>query len=275
MTYYEAASGARVFSAGAFTLAGAVWQPPVSQMMINLIEGLSQPGDGTPGRGWSLAPTVTRGAFSMLRPIAVLLAALAPDRLRGRRCPTLPAPVKADLSGDYWRAGCPVPLAKLRLLTVKHWGFDGKAHSGAARRPPIRRGRARDGLREALHAEVPDPAPLALGFLRLAAAGRATSAARSTAVRRRRRPALGRRARGAGRTTPTGLAVDINPNENPYVGCGMTRNKARLPYLDRSRVRPGMVTPAVVKAFAEIGMGMGRVVERQDQGYVRFSHNGH
>ena len=41
MTYYEAASGARVFSAGAFTLAGAVWQPPVSQMMINLIEGLS------------------------------------------------------------------------------------------------------------------------------------------------------------------------------------------------------------------------------------------
>ena len=43
MTYYEAPSGARVFSAGAFTLAGAVWQPPVSQMMINLIEGLSKP----------------------------------------------------------------------------------------------------------------------------------------------------------------------------------------------------------------------------------------
>ncbi len=43
MTYYEAPSGARVFSAGAFTLAGAVWQPPVSQMMINLIDGLSKP----------------------------------------------------------------------------------------------------------------------------------------------------------------------------------------------------------------------------------------
>ncbi len=43
MTYYETRSGARVFSAGAFTLAGAVWQPPVSQMMINLLDGLSQP----------------------------------------------------------------------------------------------------------------------------------------------------------------------------------------------------------------------------------------
>ena len=43
MTYYEAPSGARVFSAGAFTLAGAVWQPPVTQVMINLIDGLSTP----------------------------------------------------------------------------------------------------------------------------------------------------------------------------------------------------------------------------------------
>jgi len=54
-----------------------------------------------------------------------------------------------------------------------------------------------------------------------------------------------------------GLAVDINPQENPYVGCGMTRHKSRLPYLDRSHVRPGMVTPAVVKAFASIGWGWG------------------
>ena len=43
MTYYEAPSGARVFSAGAFTLAGAVWQPPATQVMINLIDGLSKP----------------------------------------------------------------------------------------------------------------------------------------------------------------------------------------------------------------------------------------
>jgi hypothetical protein len=36
MTYYETANGAKVFAAGAFTLAGAVWWPDVRQMMENL-----------------------------------------------------------------------------------------------------------------------------------------------------------------------------------------------------------------------------------------------
>ena len=72
-----------------------------------------------------------------------------------------------------------------------------------------------------------------------------------------------------------GLAVDINPNENPYVGCGMTRSKARLTYMDRSRVRPGMVTPAVVKAFAEIGWEWGGSWKGSTKDYMHFSHNGH
>jgi hypothetical protein len=36
MTYYETARGAKVFAAGAFTLAGAVWQPKVQRLMENL-----------------------------------------------------------------------------------------------------------------------------------------------------------------------------------------------------------------------------------------------
>jgi hypothetical protein len=36
MTYYETAGGARVFAAGAFTLAGAVWQGHVYQLVANL-----------------------------------------------------------------------------------------------------------------------------------------------------------------------------------------------------------------------------------------------
>jgi hypothetical protein len=35
MTYYER-GGAKVFAAGAFTLAGSVWWPDVYQMMENL-----------------------------------------------------------------------------------------------------------------------------------------------------------------------------------------------------------------------------------------------
>ena len=36
----------------------------------------------------------------------------------------LPAPVRAELSGRFWHAGCPVLLSGLRVLTVSYWGFD-------------------------------------------------------------------------------------------------------------------------------------------------------
>lgn len=49
MTYYETATGARVFAAGAFSLACSVWQPPVQRVLANLIHTLSQPSE-TPAR---------------------------------------------------------------------------------------------------------------------------------------------------------------------------------------------------------------------------------
>jgi hypothetical protein len=42
----------------------------------------------------------------------------------------LPAPLRADNVAGTWRAGCPVPLSGLRVLTVSHWGFDGRVHKG-------------------------------------------------------------------------------------------------------------------------------------------------
>ena len=42
MTYYETAGGAKVFAAGAFTIAGAVWQGHVFQLMTNLWSWMSQ-----------------------------------------------------------------------------------------------------------------------------------------------------------------------------------------------------------------------------------------
>ena len=43
----------------------------------------------------------------------------------------LPAPLRAELSGGrFWQPGCPVPLTRLRVLTVVHWGFDGRPHIG-------------------------------------------------------------------------------------------------------------------------------------------------
>ena len=70
-----------------------------------------------------------------------------------------------------------------------------------------------------------------------------------------------------------GEAIDLNPVENPYTGCGRTRDRASVPYLDRSRVRRGMVTPAVVQAFASIGWGWGGYWPGSPD-YQHFSANG-
>ena len=45
MTYYETPAGARVFAAGAFTLAGAVRQPPVERLVTNLLARLARDRD--------------------------------------------------------------------------------------------------------------------------------------------------------------------------------------------------------------------------------------
>ena len=68
-------------------------------------------------------------------------------------------------------------------------------------------------------------------------------------------PCTGGKGTGTWSEHAYGEAVDLNPVENPYVGCGPAT--PRLPYLDRSRLRPGMVTPAVVEAFRSIGWGWG------------------
>jgi hypothetical protein len=56
-----------------------------------------------------------------------------------------------------------------------------------------------------------------------------------------------------------GRAIDVNPIENPYVSGGRTSHGASVPYLDRSRYRPGMAVEGgpLVRAFDAIGWGWG------------------
>ena len=70
------------------------------------------------------------------------------------------------------------------------------------------------------------------------------------------------------------IAIDLNPRENPYVGCGKVRDATRRSYLDRSRIRTGMVTPAVVRAFASIGWGWGGAWTGDTRDYMHFSTTG-
>ena len=71
----------------------------------------------------------------------------------------------------------------------------------------------------------------------------------------------------------TGSRIDLNPVENPYVGCGRTHDR-EAPASDRSRFE-GMVTPAVVSAFRSIGWGWGGAGPGDTKDYMHFSSTGH
>jgi hypothetical protein len=189
----------------------------------------------------------------------------------------LPAPVRAELRGAYWHPGCPVPLSELRLLTVTHWGFDDRAHTGQlvvnARvavplshvfrrlyelRFPIRHMRFED-------AYGPSRSRPADGDI--SGSFECRQAVPS--------PCTGGSGTGTWSMHAYGEAVDLNPVENPYVGCGMTRDPSSRRYLDRSRHLKGMVTPAVIRAFKSIGWGWGGAWSGSTKDYMHFSATGH
>jgi len=72
-----------------------------------------------------------------------------------------------------------------------------------------------------------------------------------------------------------GLAVDINPIENPYVYDGKVDPPAGAPYADRSPTRKGMITAGgpVVRAFSDVGWAWGGYWS-SGQDYQHFSSKG-
>jgi hypothetical protein len=189
----------------------------------------------------------------------------------------LPAPLRAELTGRFWHPGCPVPFARLRVLAVTHWGFDGRVHTGQvvvnerAAAPLARVFKRLYQLRFRIrHMRLAD----AYGPIRSQPADDDISDAFECrqAVPS---PCSGGTGTGSWSQHAYGDAIDLNPIENPYVGCGRTRKRASIPYLDRTRRRRGMVTPAVVQAFRSIGWGWGGNWTGSTKDYMHFSASGH
>jgi hypothetical protein len=72
-----------------------------------------------------------------------------------------------------------------------------------------------------------------------------------------------------------GLAVDLDPFQNPYHNGDVVLPELASSYLDRDRLRPGMITPdgPAVRAFASIGWGWGGDFSSLKD-YQHFSANG-
>jgi D-alanyl-D-alanine carboxypeptidase len=189
----------------------------------------------------------------------------------------LPRPVQAQLkAGGFWKEGCPVGLSDLRLLTVSHWGFDGRAHTG---RLVVNRTAARPlarvfGQLYGLHFPIRH---MRLADMYGPKSGRPRDGDVSGSFECRQAvpsPCAGGRGTGSWSMHAYGLAVDLNPVENPYVGCGQSRNPASKPYFDRSRHRRGMVTRRVINAFGSIGWGWGGSWTGDTKDYMHFSATG-
>ena len=154
-----------------------------------------------------------------------------------------------------WHRGCPVAPARLRRLRLTYWGFDGRAHTGA------------------LIVSAQAVSPLTRVFSRLYAARfpirrmrpidayggsdeRSLEADNTAAFNCRYAVASGPRRWSV---HAYGLAIDVNPVENPFLDRGRVHPRAGRAYLDRSRYRRGMAVRGglLVDAFASVGWPWG------------------
>src|SRR5947209_11874242 len=193
--------------------------------------------------------------------------------------PLSPEVRHAVLSAHEWHSGCPVSFSQLRVLTVTYRGFDGRAHAGqlivnlAAVGPLTKVFRRLYALRFPIrHMELADTYGPAVGRPR---DGDFTASFECRQASASPCGGIANKGTGSWSEHAYGEAIDLNPVENPYVGCGMTRDKTALSYVNRSKLRPGMVTPAVVALFRSVGWGWGGGWAGSTKDYMHFSATGH
>jgi hypothetical protein len=186
--------------------------------------------------------------------------------------------VRAQLkSAGVWHKGCPVSLSGLRVLTVTYHGMDKRSHTGQlivnrSAAAPLEKVFRR--LNE-LHFPIRHMA-LADAYGPKSARPADNDISGSFECRQAvPSPCNGGSGTGTWSNHAYGLAVDLNPTENPYVGCGQSYDRAGRKYRDRSTHRRGMVTKAVIDAFGSIGWGWGGSWSGSTKDYMHFSHNGH
>lgn len=181
---------------------------------------------------------------------------------------TDPAPASV-IRRSTWVPGCPVPAARLAWIRLTFWGFDHRRHTGELlvnssatadliqvfrtlydARYPI------EEMRISTRAELDAP-PTGDGNNTGVFACRPTTGGTSFSQH------------------AYGLAIDIDPFQNPYLKGDVVLPELAESYLDRDRVRAGMILEddLVVRAFARIGWEWGGNW-RTLKDYQHFSSNG-
>jgi hypothetical protein len=221
-----------------------------------------------------------------LRPDGFGEVLATPAPLRDRRLPTvdrLPPPpggtfrstvapissaVRARM-GETWTPGCPVALGDLRYVTVSFRGFDGRAHTGEL---VVNRRVAADVV--SVFARL-YRARFPIEEMRLVTT--ADLHAHPTGDGNDTAAFVCRTARGQTRWSAHayGLAIDVDPFQNPYRRGDLVLPELASAYLDRADRRPGMIEPgdAVTRAFAAVGWTWGGSF-RSPKDLMHFSATG-
>jgi hypothetical protein len=208
--------------------------------------------------------------------VALCCVALTPAAAPGAREPSfrgtiapLGAARRTSMNGRSWHSGCPVSLGDLRLLRLTHWGFDGRVHTGELVVNADVAAPVLSVMRRLYRVHFP------IRRLRLVDAYggddfRSIEADNTSAFNCRAATGSTRWSEHA-----YGHAIDVNPIENPYVSRGRTAHPASVPFLVRSRIRPGMAYEGgvLVRAFRAIGWGWGGDWSG-DRDYQHFSASG-
>jgi D-alanyl-D-alanine carboxypeptidase len=154
-----------------------------------------------------------------------------------------------------WRPGCPVAPSSLRRLRLGYWGFDGKPHAGTLVVNASAVGDLTVVFRRLYRARFP------IRRMRpIDAYGgndeRSLAADNTAAFNCRYAVGPGPRRWSA---HAYGIAIDVDPVENPYLESGQVHPRAGKAYLDRSNVRPGMAVRGglLVSAFTSVGWQWG------------------
>jgi len=189
--------------------------------------------------------------------LAVAIALLATAGAQARpafQFGPIDAATKQRMVGVSWRPGCPVGLDDLRLLKVRHWGFDGRVHRG---RLVVHEDSARGMVRVMrrlfrLHFPI---RRMQLVDAYGADDHRSMDADNTSAFNCRYVSGTTRWSEHA-----YGHAIDVNPIENPYAdGEGYVSPPAGAPFADRGQRAKGLIHRGgdVVAAFASIGWEWG------------------
>jgi D-alanyl-D-alanine carboxypeptidase len=157
-------------------------------------------------------------------------------------------PTSADLS-DSWHEGCPVAVADLRILTLTHWGYDGRVRTGKLVVAANQVGAIAQVFEAMYDAQFPiERMELIEEY---GGSDNASMAANNTSAFNCRAVTGGT----AFSEHSYGRAIDINPLVNPYVNGSTILPPAGAAYLDRSQNVTGMIHAgdAVVTAFKQVG----------------------